>query len=334
MLMKYKYLIFTPTLILGTLIAISSSSWVSAWLGLEINLMSIAPILINKMTLQSTEASIKYFIAQAIASITMIFFILYQTKSTLFSLNQNHEMILTAVLLMKAGVAPLHFWFPQVMVCSSWPQCMLLLTWQKLAPFVLLSFLTNKLVEVSIMISAVVGGLGALNQTDLKLLLTYSSIAHSAWMLSIIYINELVWILYFISYIFIILSTLYLFLKLQISNLTLFQLIKMPSNLKLMFLLNFFSLAGLPPLLGFIIKILILNTLMSVGFSLLLVLFMISASFISFYYYLRVTHSILFLTSGALQTLHFSSSPTSILSGYPILSLLGNLLLPWLIILV
>jgi NADH-ubiquinone oxidoreductase chain 2 len=79
-------------------------------MGLEINLIRIAPILINKINYPSVEASIKYFLAQAIASVLLIFSAIAISFNGILRFNASiiNSIILLAVLI-KAGVAPLHF---------------------------------------------------------------------------------------------------------------------------------------------------------------------------------------------------------------------------------
>lgn len=74
-------LIFITTLIVGSLITISSSSWLGIWIGLEINLLSFIPLIIDKKNLFTNESTIKYFLVQVFGSLIFLFTrIIYITK--------------------------------------------------------------------------------------------------------------------------------------------------------------------------------------------------------------------------------------------------------------
>ena len=309
-IINLKHLIFIPSLILGTLIAISASSWFSAWVGLEINLIRIAPLLINKTQYPSVEATIKYFISQAIASSILIFFFFSSSKFQIISIDLAlYKNIVLVSLLTKAGVAPLHFWFPQVIICSEWFQSFILLTWQRISPFILLSFISTNLLLFFIISSAIIGAIGGINQNSFILILTYSSILHSRWMITLVIINEPQWWVYFVSYSLIALSVIFILCKFNVKRFTEIHKLYTSSKIKLLFLINFLSIAGLPPLLGFIIKFLAINSIFFYNsFPFIIPLTLITTSFLSFYFYLRMTYSFLFNSTSPACTFRKSRS--------------------------
>lgn len=322
-----------PSLILGTLIAISSSSWFSAWIGLEINLISIAPLLINKIKFPSVEATIKYFITQAIASSLLIFMVFISTHHNFFRINSlTFKALILCSLLTKAGVAPLHFWFPQVILCSDWLQSFILLTWQKIAPFILISFISINILFFFIISSAIFGVLGGINQTSFILILTYSSILHSSWIISLVIINETQWWTYFLFYSLIVFSisySLYFYNSKKISEI---NNLWIPQKIKMLFFINFLSIAGLPPFLGFMIKFLaIFSILRSPYFPLFIPIFLAGSSFLSFYFYLRITYSFLFTISSIKPIFSKTESTNTILDlslASTILSTIGIVIAP------
>nr|YP_010049485.1 NADH dehydrogenase subunit 2 [Yuukianura szeptyckii]QPL15820.1 NADH dehydrogenase subunit 2 [Yuukianura szeptyckii] len=333
MFFKSKILIFLPTLIFGSILTVSSSSWFSAWIGLEINLMSMAPILLNKSTPKSTEATIKYFIFQALASSMLIFFILSSSVMFFYSLGNYLLYIITASLTLKIGMAPFHFWFPQVMMCSNWPQCFILLTWQKLAPFILLSFCFCNFFNLIIFLSALIGMLGGINQFNTKILLAYSSIIHSSWMLSLIVTNNLFWGFYLLAYTLITLSILYPLSSFSSSFFNNFLLMKFSSFSKSLFFINFLSIAGLPPFLGFSIKIFTLISLFNSNFSIFLILVLLLSSFVSFYFYLRMMFSSLFNFSWINNFIWYNSNSFKLEIWFIFISFFINSFIPLVIIL-
>jgi len=101
-------------------------------------------------------------------------------------------------LLLKRGAAPFHFWFPNVIEGLSWINSLILITWQKIAPLILTSYIIiNKIILISVILSIIIGSLGGLNQTSLRKLMAFSSINHLGWILSAIYSRESLWIIYF-----------------------------------------------------------------------------------------------------------------------------------------
>lgn len=287
---NYNY-VFLITLIIGTVIAISSNSWFTRWLGLEINLIRIIPLILINLNKNLTEAAIKYFMVQAMASLLLIFssvigFML--TKNILIEIN---ELLISSALIIKAGLAPLQFWFPQVVSLLQWSQCFIIFTWQKIAPIYLLNNFSLLILFTVIIFSAIVGILGGLNQVNLKILLTYSSISHSAWILSSLLISIKVWILYFFIYSSLNYSIIKIINENQI-NKSINEINKWNNETteKFFLFLRILRLRGLPPLLGFAGKLLVVIMLIQIKFY-ILILFLISSSLVSTYFYLRIIYS-------------------------------------------
>lgn len=299
---NYNY-IFISTLIIGTIIAISSNSWFTRWLGLEINLIRIIPLILINLNKNLTESAIKYFIVQAIASLLLIFssvIIFLTTKRLIIEIN---ELLISIALLIKAGIAPLQFWFPQVISLLHWSQCFIIFTWQKIAPIYLINSFNITILIVAIIASAVVGILGGLNQTNLKILLTYSSISHSAWIISSLIISVKTWMLYFLIYSSLNYSIIKIINENQINN-SINELNKRNNETmeKFFFFIRILRLRGLPPLLGFAGKLLVVILLMEIKFY-LVILFLIISSLVSTYFYIRLIYSSLIFKSYFLNTI-------------------------------
>nr|WDA93945.1 NADH dehydrogenase subunit 2 [Phyllomyza sp.] len=282
-------LLFLSTLILGTMITISANSWISAWMGLEINLLSFIPLMSDN-SLTSNEAALKYFLVQTIASAILLFTILMMMYNMNKFLITSSSLILTSLFL-KTGIAPFHFWFANVMEGLSWMNNFILMTWQKIAPFMLISYISlNFLIIICSILSASFGALGGLNQMMLRKLMAYSSINHLSWMLSSMMMNEILWIMYFMFYVFLSFNLIFLF---NLSKIYYFnQLTSLFYNnklIKFLVMLNFLSMGGLPPFLGFLPKWLIINELVINNYFLLtftLILF----SLITLFFYMRMAY--------------------------------------------
>nr|YP_009938315.1 NADH dehydrogenase subunit 2 [Lethe marginalis]QNU07734.1 NADH dehydrogenase subunit 2 [Lethe marginalis] len=283
---------FLFTLFFSTLISISANSWLGCWIGLEINLLSFIPLISNPNNLLNSEAALKYFLTQAIASINFLFSIiinLFLMKN--FLSNNFISILINSSLLMKMGSTPFHFWFPNVMEGLSWLNCFILMTWQKITPMILLSYYFNINFLMFIMIlNVLIGAFGGFNQTSLRKLMAFSSINNLGWMLSALLISENLWMIYFILYSFLISIMCFLFYMLNIFYINQMFNFNINFSIKFSIMINFLSLGGLPPFLGFfpkwlIINFLIINKLYIISF------FFIFMSLIMLIFYIRIIYS-------------------------------------------
>nr|YP_009573021.1 NADH dehydrogenase subunit 2 [Podagricomela nigricollis]QBF43998.1 NADH dehydrogenase subunit 2 [Podagricomela nigricollis] len=297
-MMNFFKILFFQTMVIGTLITISSYNWFTMWIGLEINLMSIIPLFKANQNIYPAEATIKYFITQSLASTIILFSIILMMNTTEF-LPQNYNywimMILNSALLMKLGAAPFHVWFPEVAEGLNWMNNMILLTWQKLAPMILIMYNLNlnMFISIIIILSSIISGILGINQISLRKILAYSSINHIAWMLASMLNFKMIWWLYFLIYSMISINIIVIFKNLNIYYLPqLFLSFNSNKVIKLFFIMNFFSLGGLPPFLGFLPKWLVLNNLMENNFYALSMILII-CTLITLYFYIRITFSIL-----------------------------------------
>nr|YP_010564728.1 NADH dehydrogenase subunit 2 [Volucella rufimargina]UZA61131.1 NADH dehydrogenase subunit 2 [Volucella rufimargina] len=286
-------IMFIFILMMSTMITISSNSWLSAWMGLEINLLSFIPLMSDN-NLMSNEASLKYFLTQTLASSILLFSMIMLMYKINF-MNQTNsfiKMMMMSTLLMKTGAAPFHFWFPTVTEGLNWMNSLILMTWQKIAPLMLISYLNIKFMMMwSIFLSILIGALGGLNQTSLRKLMTFSSINHLGWMLMNMYSNESLWITYFMFYTFLSFNLIYMFNMFKLFHINqLFMLFFFNKNLKFSLFLNLLSLGGLPPFLGFIPKWLTIQYL-SINNQLFMLTMMIIMTLLTLYFYLRLCYT-------------------------------------------
>nr|AFN54543.1 NADH dehydrogenase subunit 2 [Orthotomus nigriceps]QED42680.1 NADH dehydrogenase subunit 2 [Orthotomus nigriceps]QED42686.1 NADH dehydrogenase subunit 2 [Orthotomus nigriceps]QED42689.1 NADH dehydrogenase subunit 2 [Orthotomus nigriceps] len=264
-------LIFVISLLLGTTITISSNHWVMAWAGLEINTLAILPLISKSHHPRSIEAATKYFLTQATASALVLFSSMtnawYTGQWDITQLTHPTScLILTSALAMKLGLVPFHFWFPEVLQGSPLTTGLLLSTVMKLPPISLLYMtspsLNPTLIAYMAIMSAAVGGWMGLNQTQIRKIMAFSSISHLGWMTIILSYNPKLTLLNFYLYS---LMTMTVFLTLntiKVSKLSTLMTAwtKVPA-LNAMLLLTMLSLAGLPPLTGFLPKWLIIQEL-------------------------------------------------------------------------
>nr|YP_009692267.1 NADH dehydrogenase subunit 2 [Anthonomus rectirostris]QEH58472.1 NADH dehydrogenase subunit 2 [Anthonomus rectirostris] len=285
-------MLFYSTLMMSSILAISGISWVTVWISLEMNLLSIMPLMKNKMK-NTSEAMIKYFMIQAMASTILLFSILIFQLTKKMELINSAYFMLNSALFMKMGAAPFHFWYPETLSGISWENNFIMLTWQKIAPMILITTIKFSIMFIFVFItfSTLLGSLQSFNQICMRKFLGYSSINHIGWMLSTLLTSHTIWMFYFLIYslismnIVIILQKLNIFYFNQINGLLSFNL-----KLKFMYMLNFLSLSGLPPFLGFIPKWLIISHLAMnnlYALSMILIIF----TLLAMYVYLRITFS-------------------------------------------
>nr|YP_006073069.1 NADH dehydrogenase subunit 2 [Acetes chinensis]AEQ36603.1 NADH dehydrogenase subunit 2 [Acetes chinensis] len=316
-------ILFMTTLILGTILTISSPSWFTAWVGLELNLLSFIPLISSKNSQFSSEAALKYFLVQAMGSAIIIL------TASLWTIKFNETSYLFLLaLLLKSGSAPFHFWFPNVMEGLFWPQALILMTIQKIAPFSLMSYITpstSYLMFLAIILSAIIGSLGGLNQTSLRKIMAYSSINHMAWMLSAITISNSAWITYFFIYSTIstlIVTTFFLYQSFYISQIIFAQ--TQSSLEKMISFLMLLSLGGLPPFAGFMAKWFILQEMVANNMIFVL-LILLGSTLITLFFYIRITISAFVLSAPKMKWQLYSFKMTTIPSALLFINFMGLL---------
>nr|ACR20373.1 NADH dehydrogenase subunit 2 [Glyphorynchus spirurus] len=264
-------LISISSLLLGTTITISSSHWMMAWTGLEINTLAILPLISNPHHPRAIEAATKYFLVQAAASTLLLF---SNTTNALFTgqwditqlTHPTSCLLLTTAISMKLGLVPFHFWFPEVLQGSSLMTSLLLTTAMKFPPITLLLMaspsLNYTLLTTMAIASAALGGWMGLNQTQIRKILAFSSISHLGWMTIIIIYNPKLTLITFYLYCMMTAATLLTLKTTKILKLSTMMTAwtKIPS-LSATLMLALLSLAGLPPLTGFLPKWLIIQEL-------------------------------------------------------------------------
>nr|AAQ09199.1 NADH dehydrogenase subunit 2 [Stenocercus ochoai] len=288
------------TLATGTIITASSFHWFMAWIGLEMNTLAIIPIISKQHHPRATEAATKYFLTQAAASALILFSSMINAwNSGMWNITQPttpmSSILLTIAIATKLGLAPTHFWLPEVLQGTTMTTALMISTWQKLAPMALICLTANNLSTPTLflmgLLSAYVGGWGGINQTQTRKIMAYSSIAHFGWMAmispmltNIMLLNLMAYTLMTIS----VFSALIITKSKTIQNMTTTWTTS-PSTTT-MTLLALLSLGGLPPLSGFMPKWLILNELINQDLAPTATALALS-TLLSLFFYLRLTYT-------------------------------------------
>nr|UCX58912.1 NADH dehydrogenase subunit 2 [Crenicichla acutirostris] len=286
-------------LVLGTTITLSSSHWLLAWMGLELNTLAMIPLMAQHHHPRAVEAATKYFLTQATAAATLLFastynawltgqWDIYHTPSPL------PTTLITLALAFKIGLAPLHTWLPEVLQGLDYTTGLILSTWQKLAPFALLLQIQPASSNIMIFLglsSTLIGGWGGLNQTQLRKILAYSSIAHLGWTILILQLSPPLSLLALFTYFFMTASVFLTFKLNKASSINALSTswTKAPTLTALTPLI-FLSLGGLPPLTGFMPKWLILQELTKQDLTLTATIAAVTA-LLSLYFYLRLSYA-------------------------------------------
>nr|YP_097272.1 NADH dehydrogenase subunit 2 [Bolitoglossa n. sp. RLM-2004]AAU20722.1 NADH dehydrogenase subunit 2 [Bolitoglossa n. sp. RLM-2004] len=283
----------------GTIITSMSTNWFLAWMGLELNMLAIIPLMSKMHHPRAIEAATKYFLMQAGASAMLLFATTlnaWHTGEWVITMQENVPMLMVTVALMiKLAVSPFHLWLPDIMQAMDLMTCLILSTWQKIAPMMLLLQAGPNLNPTLLMflgtLSIVVGGWGGLNQPQLRKILAYSSTAHLGWMMIILPHSTYLTMLALFMYMLITLSLFLMMIYLSSTNINKMATswIKNISLTSLMMVI-LLSLGGLPPMSGFIPKWLILEEVIKHNMILLATIMAVS-TLLSLFFYLRLSYT-------------------------------------------
>nr|ADF59459.1 NADH dehydrogenase subunit 2 [Cyrtodactylus philippinicus]ADF59461.1 NADH dehydrogenase subunit 2 [Cyrtodactylus philippinicus]ADF59462.1 NADH dehydrogenase subunit 2 [Cyrtodactylus philippinicus]ADF59463.1 NADH dehydrogenase subunit 2 [Cyrtodactylus philippinicus]ADF59464.1 NADH dehydrogenase subunit 2 [Cyrtodactylus philippinicus] len=280
----------------STIITMSSNHWLLAWFGLELNTLSILPMIMKSHHPRATEAATKYFLIQVTAA-TMILLAsitnAWQTGQwTITHTTPTTTLLTTVAIMLKLGTAPMYMWYPHVLLGVTMNTALIISTWQKLAPLTLLYMTHNHLNPATMLLlgllSTMIGGWAGLNQTQIRTIMALSSIAHMGWLITAITLSPSLATLTMLMYT---VTTLATFMPLATTKTatdigTMWPLSPVALTTTLITLM---SLGGLPPLTGFMPKWLILKELSSMGLPLLATALLLS-SLLSLYFYIRLAY--------------------------------------------
>nr|YP_026007.1 NADH dehydrogenase subunit 2 [Argulus americanus]AAS00848.1 NADH dehydrogenase subunit 2 [Argulus americanus] len=285
----FSPIIFLIPLMLGTFLVLSSSSWFSLWLGMELNVISFIPMILSDSS-SSAESAISYFLIQAFSSLLFISVIFMTTIFSLFIVNSIFIMI---VMMLKMGSAPFHSWVLFMVKSLTWPKMILLLIWQKINPLFLLNLFNSNLFSF-IVLNAVIGAFTGLSQFSFRKMMVLSSLVHLSWIFLAMQYSHMNWILYFMGYSINLLILMFLFYYFNLNYVKDIFKIKNNNFQSAMVCFYIFNMAGLPPFTGFFLKWMVLS--FSIEKNIFLSFIVLMMSLLSLVFYIRIIYNSMLLS--------------------------------------
>ena len=318
--------------LIGMLLMVSANNLLSLFVSIELQSLGLYVLVsFSKEDLNSSEAGVKYFVIGSLSTCIFLFgasLIYGLVGSTDFSIISNYmsdqpsiPMVLIVGLIfilvsisLKISAAPFHMWTPDVYQGAPTIVTAFLSTAPKVAVFgVLIRLLVfpfgeiivdwGKIVIILSITSMIIGSLGAIMQDDIKRLMAYSTINHIGFMLMGLVPGSEDGItaisIYLILYLTMNLGVFLFILNMQRDQINvtsikdLSGLYKTEPVMASSLAIILFSMAGIPPLAGFVGKLLILNVVIDSNLILLAIIAVLT-SVIAAFYYLRLIKSIFF----------------------------------------
>nr|YP_010730000.1 NADH dehydrogenase subunit 2 [Amblyomma tonelliae]WEF75014.1 NADH dehydrogenase subunit 2 [Amblyomma tonelliae] len=280
---------------LTILISFSSNSWFILWLMMEMNLMMFIPIL-NWKKKNNSNLMISYFIIQAFSSSLFFFSSLSYTTLNFLIL----KLIINISMLIKLATIPFHFWLTSLSEMMDYSSLFIMLTMQKFIPLIVLLKFNMNIIILIAAFSSIFGSIFALNSKTIKKILIFSSISHQGWVISIILMKSNFWITYMLIYSSLIFKISLTISKFNSSNMSnLFFMNKSITN-KILILTLMLSLGGMPPFLGFFIKL--ISIIIIIKMSNFVIMILIISSMINIYFYLRTFIPLIFINFNSIKT--------------------------------
>lgn len=267
------------------------------WVLLEINTLSFCSMVFKKRDInkiQSKERLMKYFVVQSIASSLLILSCFFGVGKVDGNRNLFSVFLLVIVmsLIIKIGAVPFHFWFISVSKKRNWMRNKVLFTWQKLLPIYLIIFQLKKMVYPFILFSVIFGSVFLINKKSFKEILALSSVFNLGWMLCAIRLRLKI----LISFSFIYWMRLIFFIE-EISKRMNSSFNEKSSRVrKVLLFLKTTNLAGIPPLILFMVKWLTFSRLLKFNLT-ILATFILILRRINVFVYLRMASRVFLLVS-------------------------------------
>ena len=330
-LLRFEYPILIALAVVGMMVMVSAGDLMALYMGLELQSLALYVVAaLRRDSVKSTEAGLKYFVLGALSSGLLLYgasLVYGFAGTTLFSgiiaaagegaapLGLLFGLVFIAAgLAFKVSAAPFHMWTPDVYEGSPTPITAFFATAPKVAAMCLFARVVHdafggvvgdwqQVLAALSVASMFLGAVAAIGQTDIKRLMAYSSINHMGFALmglasgSAFGVQAM--LVYMAIYVTMNIGTFAFILSMEkdgrpvvrIDALSMYS--KAEPTKALAVLVLMFSMAGVPPLVGFFGKFYVLNAAVDAGLAWLAVLGVI-ASAIAAFYYLRIVYLMYF----------------------------------------
>nr|YP_009905738.1 NADH dehydrogenase subunit 2 [Nylanderia flavipes]QGW36354.1 NADH dehydrogenase subunit 2 [Nylanderia flavipes] len=286
-----KYFIIY-NLITLTIIPLFTHDLLIIWFIMEINNFMFICYMSMEMNLKKNI--FLFYMIQVLASLLLIFPLII---NNFFFFNNQNILIFNFYLslILKLGIPPFHMWMIYLSSYMPWKILFIFLTFQKIIPFYMFSLIEINLqiFLFMILLSSYIPIFKMINLLNFKILLTYSSINQSSWMLLLIFFKNLFWLIYMFIYSIILMIISFYFNYFKFSfNFYIYFFNKMNFNFLSIFLM--FNLASIPPLSFFLMKWFSIYIFMFNSKMFLIFILMMINSFILIYIYLNLLSLMMF----------------------------------------
>nr|YP_010614353.1 NADH dehydrogenase subunit 2 [Dalbulus maidis]WAS32287.1 NADH dehydrogenase subunit 2 [Dalbulus maidis] len=290
MLLNSTKMMLNNVMMIGVIMTICSNNWMSMWMGLEMSMMAFIPMIQNFNQL-SSESMIKYFIIQSIASTLFLFGII----SMLIGVNTKNELLMLMSMLIKLGMAPFHNWMLMIIQYINYSEMFILLTVMKIAPISIMHQIQSNMMIIPIAMSMIISSISCMNQSSMRKIMAWSSI-YSVSMMMISINNMSIPMTYMLVYSMMLMMILFLANKLKINYINQMVFNEYSLWIKMTVWFNMLSLGGFPPTMGFIIKVMIIQSLMTQQEFILSAILMMT-SLLTMLFYIRLTFNSMLIMS-------------------------------------
>ncbi|MEL7212498.1 MAG: NADH-quinone oxidoreductase subunit NuoN [Pseudomonadota bacterium] len=329
-LLRFEYPILVTLSVIGMMMMVSAGDLMALYMGLELQSLALYVVAsLRRDSVKSTEAGLKYFVLGALSSGlllygasltygyagTTLFTGIVEAASEGISLGLLFGLVfLIAGLAFKVSAAPFHMWTPDVYEGSPTPITAFFATAPKVAAMALFARVVHdafsgvvsdwqQIVAFLSVISMFLGAIAAIGQQNIKRLMAYSSIAHMGFALMGLAAGTAfgvqAMLIYMAIYVTMNIGTFAFILAMEkdgqpVTDIASLQMYSKREPLKaIAVLVLMFSLAGVPPLVGFFGKFYVLRAAYDAGLGWLAVAGVI-ASVIGAFYYLRIVYYMYF----------------------------------------
>ncbi len=331
-LQRPEFLLITLIAIIGMMLMVSSNDLLSLFVSLELQSLALYILVsFSKDDFNSSEAGVKYFVIGSLSTCIFLFgssLIYGIIGSTNFSeigqfISDQYNLptlliigliFILVSLSLKISAAPFHMWTPDVYQGAPSIVTAFLSTAPKIAVFAVLIRLLvypfgeiiidwGKIIIILSIASMIIGSLGALKQDDLKRLMAYSTINHIGFILMALVPGSEDGItaicIYLIFYLTMNLGVFLFILNMRRDQINVTKIKDLSGLYKTepviagCLAIIFFSMAGIPPLAGFIGKLLVLNIVIDNNLFFLAIIAVVT-SVIAAFYYIRLIKSMFF----------------------------------------